>query len=91
MTCRYITLTNLIADRELMPEFVSCGNPDRDIRQMAERLTAWATMPGVFEERQKQLTDLAETAAVTGAVSRTADHLVKEIVTANHAEDSRAA
>lgn len=36
MHCRFITLPNLIAERELMPEFISSGNPQSDITEIAE-------------------------------------------------------
>lgn len=91
MTCRYITLTNLIAKRELMPEFVSCGNPARDIRQISEHLIGWATIPGALEERQRQMDELAKTAAITGSVERTAESIVEELNAAEENGQSLAA
>ncbi len=36
MKCRFITLTNLIANHEVIPEFVSSGAPESDIRRITE-------------------------------------------------------
>ena len=79
MNCRFITLTNLIADDEIMPEFISTGNPRRDIYRMAEVLIDWGHLPSALAERRAKMAALAETAAITGATIRTADLLIDEI------------
>ena len=91
MTCRFITLTNLIADRELMPEFISCGSPNADINKMAAKLTDWCANPETLKQYRQSMADLASNAAVTGATKRTAELLLKEIPLATAVNSSRAA
>ncbi len=79
MKCRFITLTNLIADAEVMPEFISLGNPETDIRGMTAILTEWLSDPQALAARREMLERLVGHATVTGATRRTADILMKEI------------
>ena len=79
MTCRYITLTNLIADQEVMPEFISLGNPETDIRRMTAVLTEWLSDPQALAARRDMLERLVGHATTTGATRRTADILMKEV------------
>lgn len=76
LSCRFITLTNLIADEEIMPEFVSGGDPERDVMAMVQELTEWAGNPGTLAERRQQMDRLAEEAAIAGATVRTAELLL---------------
>jgi len=73
---RFITLTNLIADRELMPEVISIGNPEPHIQRMTDLLKDWGQNPAHLALVQQQLEDLASTAAETGATGRTAELLL---------------
>lgn len=81
MTCKYITLTNLVAGREIMPEFISNGSPQKDIQGMADQLTEWATNPASLLKRKQETAELAETAAVTGAIQKAAEILLEELST----------
>ena len=74
--CRFISLPNLIADRELMPEIVLAGRPERAIQRMAQVLIEWGTRPQKRESARAELDELARRAAVTGATARTADLLL---------------
>ena len=76
MTCRFITLTNLIAEKELMPEFVSCGNPASDAAAISDQLSAWFLNPNTLARRRDEMSVLADRAAVTGATVRTAELLL---------------
>lgn len=82
MTCEFITLTNLVAQKEIMPEFISNGNPAKDIAGMSETLSHWLTNPESLSDRKQAMKDLAETAAVTGATQRTAEYLLEELAAA---------
>ena len=77
MNCRYITLPNLIADDELMPEFISTGPPGSDVDRMSDILVSWGTQPEQLEQRCRWMAELAENCAVTGAIRRTADLLTR--------------
>ena len=73
---RFITLTNLIADEELMPEFLSSGDPTEDIDRMSDLLIQWAANPNTLAARRRQMDVLAEQVAVAGATVRTAKLLL---------------
>lgn len=88
MTCEFITLTNLVAQREIMPEFISNGNPAKDIDGMAEVLIEWLTDSEALVQREQDMRALAETAAVTGATQRTAEYLLEELATVTDRQHS---
>ena len=77
MNCRFITLPNLIADQEVMPEFISHGNPESDIRKITSLLTEWVSKPDVLAAKKENLARLAGHATTTGATKRTADLLLR--------------
>ena len=77
MNCRFITLPNLIADQELMPEFISDGDPEDDIRTITSLLTEWVSQPEVIAGRKETLAQLAGHATTTGATKRTAELLLR--------------
>ncbi|MCA9049214.1 MAG: lipid-A-disaccharide synthase [Planctomycetaceae bacterium] len=91
MTCRYITLTNLIAGWDVMPEFISCGSPENDIRRMTDCLTRWCADPVSLQNRVADIKALAEKYAVTGATTRTADLLLQQLMADNAIQEIRAA
>ncbi|MEO2016687.1 MAG: lipid-A-disaccharide synthase [Fuerstiella sp.] len=76
MNCRFITLTNLIADKELMPEFVSVGNPASDVSAISDQLTRWCLNPNLLARHRDEMSVLADQTAVTGATARTAELLL---------------
>ncbi|MEZ6132553.1 MAG: lipid-A-disaccharide synthase [Planctomycetaceae bacterium] len=80
-TCRFITLTNLVADEELMPEYISAGDPTKHIQAMAGHLTDWCLRPETLQDRRQRISDLADQAAIPGATQRTADLLLSELTT----------
>ncbi|MBC7968176.1 MAG: hypothetical protein H7Z17_19890, partial [Fuerstia sp.] len=77
MNCRFITLPNLIADQEVMPEFISHGDPESDIRTITSKLTEWVSKPDVLAAQKETLARLAGHATTTGATKRTADLLLR--------------
>ena len=79
MMCRFITLTNLIADNEVMPEFISNGDPEADIRQMTSILTEWLQKPETLAARKEVISRLADHATNIGATKRTADFLLSQL------------
>ncbi len=76
MICRFITLPNLIADQEVMPEFISAGNPEKDIRTITNLLMEWVSKPEVVAAKKETLARLAGHATMTGATGRTAQLLL---------------
>lgn len=79
MNCRFITLPNLIADQEVMPEFISNGNPEPDIQKIVSLLTEWVSKPEVIAAQKETLSRLAGHATTTGATVRTAELLLRMI------------
>lgn len=57
LQCPFISLPNLIAGREVMPEFLSVGNPSKVIAGITDVLDRWIRLP---EERQLATNDLLE-------------------------------
>ena len=80
MKCRFITLPNLIADDEVMPEFISNGDPENDIQKMTATLIDWLQNPQSLAQRRAVMSDLADKATDTGATRRAADFLMNMLV-----------
>ncbi|MCH2213020.1 MAG: lipid-A-disaccharide synthase [Fuerstiella sp.] len=78
LRCRFVTLTNLMANEELMPEIISSGNPAGDIRRISKILVEWAGNADALNARRKQLEILAGNTALTGATTRTAELLLEK-------------
>jgi lipid-A-disaccharide synthase len=77
--CKYVSLPNLIADKPIMPEFISYGNPARTVQEMTDVVDLWLRLP---EERMRiadELGALADEFAQTGATSRTAEFIIGEL------------
>lgn len=74
MKCSYISLPNLIADRELFPEYV-------DYRPLGEKLASkicnWLENPSEVEELKSKLNELWNNIARPGACDRAADHVIE--------------
>lgn len=79
MMCRFITLTNLIADDEAMPEFISNGDPETDIQKITAVLTGWLENPETLAARKAVISRLADKATNVGATKRTADFLLSQL------------
>jgi lipid-A-disaccharide synthase len=76
ITCRYISLVNLLADAELFPEYLTTrDNPDA----VASHVIEWLTRPASRNAVVTRLKELREQAAVPGACERAAEFLLDEI------------
>ncbi len=67
--CRYISLVNLLAGRELFPEFLTRTCP---AEAMADRLLHWLDDRAAYEELCGELAALRQQVAVPGACDRAA-------------------
>jgi len=77
--CRFMSLANLIGRREIMPEFLSVGNPEPQIRSMTDILDHWLRVP---EERHRVVEELQSTLGTfieTGATIRTAEFILDRL------------
>lgn len=79
MTCPFITLTNLISEKEVMPEFVSNGNPEADIQKLTAQLVEWCTDAEKRTAVSNEMAGIASEVAVTGATKRTAEYLIEQL------------
>jgi lipid-A-disaccharide synthase len=79
VTCRFITLPNLMAGRQIMPEFVFAGGRARRVREMAAILGRWICDDLERQRIADDLDDLAGEVACTGGTSRTADFVLGQL------------
>ena len=72
-TCPYISLVNLLADRELYPEFLTPGDASAAV---AEQVLHWLHEPTAYREVAEALIALRERIAIPGACQRTARYIL---------------
>jgi len=85
LQCPFITLPNLIAGREVMPEFLSVGNPGKVITGITDVLDRWIRLP---EERQRATEDLLEASegfVEGGAIQKCAGLILEKLPKENSA------
>ncbi|MGQ0633135.1 MAG: lipid-A-disaccharide synthase [Planctomycetaceae bacterium] len=79
LTCPFITLTNLIAGREVMPEFVIAGRVAAAVDEMIEALSGWledeSSRAGIVDE----LTRLGAGLAAPGATAAAATAILERL------------
>jgi lipid-A-disaccharide synthase len=73
---RYITLVNLLAKKELFPEFLS---PNDESDRIAGHVLGWLNEPAKRDEIVRQIISLRDRVAVPGACERAADFLLGEV------------
>ncbi|MDB5352486.1 MAG: lipid-A-disaccharide synthase [Planctomycetota bacterium] len=73
MTTKFISLVNLLADAEVMPEYLT----DRDVSsEMAEHALLWLNDPAERAKASQCLASLRNRVAVPGASERAADRVI---------------
>ncbi|MCA9079463.1 MAG: lipid-A-disaccharide synthase [Planctomycetaceae bacterium] len=77
ITCKYMSLPNLVADRELMPEFPFSRNFDQHIRGMVSHLDRWLSEPLELAAVRTELDRLADAIVETGGVARAAEVILE--------------
>jgi lipid-A-disaccharide synthase len=83
ITCKYISLVNLLANEELFPEFLT----HRDCSsELAARLLGWLNNPVEADRARAKLRQLRDRVAVPGACERAARFLVERIAGADSSE-----
>jgi len=75
-TVKYYTLVNLLADRELMPEFFA---EQVDANAVANQLLMWLDNERAYADAVKQLTELKAKVAIPGAVERAAEFILHDL------------
>lgn len=79
LKCPFISLPNLIAGREVMPEFLSVGNPARVISGITDVLDRWIRQP---EEHRAAIHDLLEASegfVESGAIRKCAGIIIDKL------------
>jgi lipid-A-disaccharide synthase len=73
---RYITLVNLLAEKELFPEFLT----DRcEAGRVAEHVLNWLNDGAAYQERRRELAELRQQVAEPGACERTAHFILEKL------------
>jgi lipid-A-disaccharide synthase len=73
-TCKYISLVNLLADRELFPEYPSLRC---EAEAVAGHLLGWLKDPAAYATRCAELEELCRQVAEPGACARTAGRVLE--------------
>jgi lipid-A-disaccharide synthase len=76
LTCRYISLPNLIAGRAVMPEYVPAHPTGRVADEVTERLRTWLEQPLERARVTNELTQLHTRSHVHGATLQAAQEIV---------------
>lgn len=91
VTVKYISLPNLVADRELMPEHPISGSPRRHIEKMVEQISRWLADPREMARALKPLHELRDSLVRTGATVNAARSILERMGAARNSDQSRAA
>ncbi|MEM1063104.1 MAG: lipid-A-disaccharide synthase, partial [Planctomycetota bacterium] len=79
ITCRYMSLPNLVAGEEVLPEYPSDGSPAAHAEAIAAGLDDWLSHPAKLAASRDRLAALAETVAVGGATAKVCDAIEDEL------------
>jgi lipid-A-disaccharide synthase len=77
MTCEYISLVNLLAKREIFPEFLE---PTDRAEDLAAPILNWLQNPAAYEATRSELRSLREQVAVPGACERAAKYIHNDLM-----------
>lgn len=84
ITCKYMSLPNLIAGQELMPEFPSVGSPEKVVASMSAILSDWLNSPLSLERARNKLTLLYNETVIPGASAQAAKSILSHLQTETH-------
>lgn len=79
LTCRYITLPNLLADRMVMPEYFYSGDDSSTVARITRIIDNWLSNPAALAAKQMEMAELADRTARTGATHRVAETLLTHL------------
>ena len=75
----WISLPNLMAGRKILPEWVVCWFPQRDVQCMTATLDGWLSDPQKLKQAVQELRNLRDEIAQTGATTRTAEAILNRL------------
>lgn len=79
LTCKYMTLPNLIAEREVMPEYPFAFRPGRATNRITAALDRWLSHPETLAASRQELSELANQIVEAGGVQRAASGLLNQL------------
>lgn len=79
LTCKYISLPNLLADRMVMPEYFYSGDDGASVAAITTTLDGWLSDEATLAAKQQEMTALANVTATTGATTRAVDALLDRL------------
>ena len=77
--CKYASLPNLIADREILPEFFPHGDPLPEAKKATAKLSAWLEKRGELDRVSAALKELHSEVLHSGSSARAADVIVDRL------------
>lgn len=77
--CRWMSLPNLIAERELMPEFPLVGNAEAGVARMTSLLSRWLSNPEELTAKTMEMRELKQRVAKTGGIACAAESILKHL------------
>lgn len=88
---KFITLVNLIAGREVFPEWVIVARPKRDRRAIVATLDEWLSNDDALSEQVGELEALASLSAEPGGIERAAEAVIRKLPAEEKREPAQAA
>jgi lipid-A-disaccharide synthase len=79
VSCKYMTLPNLIANRLLMPEFSCLRRRGPHVKKMVRILDTWLSDPAALEACRKEVAALADQVVQSGGIVRAAEELFNRV------------
>ncbi|OYW22560.1 MAG: hypothetical protein B7Z55_04490, partial [Planctomycetales bacterium 12-60-4] len=88
---KYFSLPNLIAQRMVIPEHFSIGDPEPAIQALAADVDRWLSDPRSLEQVRSDLTEIRAEIGTIGATQRVAEILVHRLYGDDTVVERRAA
>ncbi|MBX3439284.1 MAG: lipid-A-disaccharide synthase [Planctomycetaceae bacterium] len=82
--CRYLTLVNLLAGREVMPEFPFVRSNSPSVDRMVGCLNRWLLRDGERHDAVRDLAELRRAVAQTGGIENAASAILNKLEPAKH-------
>ena len=79
LTCKFITLPNLIADRVVMPEFLYSGDRTAIVSDVTRLLDRWLYDPEVLALKRRDMELLAAQAGELGGIAKAAETILERL------------
>lgn len=89
ITVKYFSLPNLIAKRELMPEFPLIRLRSSRTEKLTQQLDQWISHPEQLDAARKELSELATQVVQTGGVKNAAHILHRRLTASNTQQHKR--